>query len=171
MVEAQKPDLLFYGGEYPEASLLTKQMKAGGLAIPLMGGDGIQADDYLKTGGAAATGDFATALGAPTDSLDSAKTFLADYKAAAYAVPADPYGAAGYDAAHAIIKARAKAYGEGKSDQVLRDEVTKEVQDSDFDGVTGHISFDQFGDTNSKVLTVYTVKDGKFVPAKTGTFK
>ena len=170
-LKAQKPDLLFYGGEYPEASLLTKQMKAGGLNIPLMGGDGIQADDYLKIGGASATGDFATALGAPTDSLASAKQFLVDYKAAGYTEPADPYGAAAYDAANAIIKALAKASADSKSGQALRDEVTKEVQDSDFDGVTGKISFDQFGDTNSKVLTVYTVKDGKFSAAKTGAFE
>jgi branched-chain amino acid transport system substrate-binding protein len=170
-LKAEKPDFLFYGGEYPEASLLTKQLKAGGLNIPLMGGDGVQAADYIKIAGASATGDFATALGAPTDSLDSAKQFLADYKAAGYAEPADPYGAAAYDAANAIIKALAKAAGENKSGQELRDEVTKEVQDSDFAGVTGQISFDQFGDTNSKVLTVYTVKGGAFVPAKTGTFK
>ena len=170
-LKAQGPDLLFYGGEYPEASLLTKQLKAGGLNIPLMGGDGVQAADFIKIGGKAAEGDFATALGAPTDKLDSAKQFLEDYKAAGYADPADPYGAGAYDAANAIIKALAKAVGEDKSGDELRDEVTKEVQESDFDGVTGKISFDQFGDTNNKVLTVYTVKAGAFVPATTDTFE
>ncbi|MCU1592982.1 MAG: branched-chain amino acid transporter substrate-binding protein [Frankiales bacterium] len=170
-LKAAKPDFLFYGGEYPEASLLTKQMKAGGLNIPLMGGDGVDAAEYIKIAGASANGDLATALGAPTDSLASAKQFLTDYKAAAYADPADPYGAASYDAANAIIKALAKAVGDGKkSGQAVRDEVTKEVQDSDFEGVTGKISFDQFGDTNTKILTVYSVKDGKFVAAKSGTF-
>jgi branched-chain amino acid transport system substrate-binding protein len=146
-------------------------MKAAGLKIPLAGGDGVDAADYIKIAGAAANGDYATALGAPTDKLASAKQFLADYKAAGYKDPADPYGAAAYDAANAIIKALAKATGEGKSGQELRDEVTKEVQDSDFDGVTGKISFDQFGDTNNKVLTVYKVASGAFVPAKTDSFK
>jgi branched-chain amino acid transport system substrate-binding protein len=169
-IKAQSPDLLFYGGEYPEAAPLSKQMKAKGLNIPLMGGDGVQAADYIKIAGASATGDFATALGAPTDSLDSAKQFLADYKAAGYAEPADPYGAAAYDAANAIIKALAKAAGENKSGQELRDEVTKEVQDSDFDGATGKISFDQFGDTNNKVLTAYEIKAGKYEAANTSSF-
>jgi branched-chain amino acid transport system substrate-binding protein len=170
-LKSEKPDFLFYGGEYPEASKITKQMKSAGLNIPLMGGDGVQAADYIKLGGATANGDYATALGAPTDSLDSAKQFLTDYAAEKFKDPADPYGAAAFDAANAIIKALAKANGEGKSGQELRDEVTKEVQDSDFDGATGKISFDQFGDTNNKVLTVYEVKDGKFVPAKTDSFK
>lgn len=170
-LKSESPDFLFYGGEYPEASLITKQMKAAGLNIPLMGGDGVDAADYIKNAGAAANGDYATALGAPTDKLDSAKQFLADYKAAGYKDPADPYGAAAYDAANAIIKALAKASEEGKSGNALRDEVTKEVQDSDFAGVSGQISFDQFGDTNNKVLTVYKVENGAFVPAKTDTFK
>jgi branched-chain amino acid transport system substrate-binding protein len=170
-LKAQSPDFLFYGGEYPEASLLTKQMKAAGLNIPLMGGDGVQADDFIKIGGAAAEGDFATALGAPTDSLDSAKGFLSDYAAAKYTEVPGPYGAYAYDSANAIIKALAKATADGKTGQALRDEVTREVGDISFAGVTGPISFDQFGDTNSKVLTVYTVKGGKFVASKTDTFK
>jgi branched-chain amino acid transport system substrate-binding protein len=132
----------------------------------------VQAADFIKIAGASAEGDFATALGAPTDQIDTAKQFLADYAAAKYTDPADPYGALSYDAANAIINALAKAVGDGgKTGQALRDEVTKEVQDSDFDGVTGHVSFDQFGDTNNKVLTVFTIKGGKFVPAKTDSFK
>ncbi|MCU1602125.1 MAG: branched-chain amino acid transporter substrate-binding protein [Frankiales bacterium] len=172
-LKSQKPDFLFYGGEYPEASKITKQMKGAGLNIPLMGGDGVDAADYLTLAGASANGDYATALGAPTDKLASAKQFLTDYAAEKFADPADPYGAAAYDAANAIIKALAKAETDDKSmtGQALRDEITKEVGDSDFDGATGKISFDQFGDTNNKVLTVYKVEGGKFVAAKTDSFK
>ena len=32
------------------------------------------------------------------------------------------------------------------------------------------MSFDQFGDTTNKILTVYTVKGDAFVPVETGTF-
>ena len=171
-LKAQKPDFLFYGGEYPEASLLTKQLKSAGLKIPLMGGDGVQSDEYTKIAGAAAEGDYATALGAPTDSLASAKQFVTDYAAAKYADPIGPYGAYAYDAANVIIAALAKSTASGsKSGQALRDEVTKAVQDANYDGITGKITFDQFGDTTIKVLTVYQVKSGKFVAAKTDTFK
>lgn len=171
-LKAEKPDFLFYGGEYPEASLLTKQLKSAGLKIPLMGGDGVQADDYIKIAGAAAEGDYATALGAPTDSLASAKQFVTDYAAAKYADPIGPYGAYAYDAANVIIAALAKSTASGsKSGQALREDVTKGVQDANYDGITGKITFDQFGDTTVKVLTVYQVKSGKFVAAKTDTFK
>jgi len=170
-IKAQGPDLLFYGGEYPEAAPLSKQMKAKGLNIPLMGGDGVQASKYIQLAGAAANGDYASGFGAPTSTLASAKQFLADYKAAGYTEEADPYGAAAFDATNAIIKALAKANEEGKSGQALRDEVTKELADVSFDGVTGPVSFDEFGDTNNKVLTVYVIKNGKYVVGQTESVK
>ena len=37
-----------------------------------------------------------------------------------------------------------------------------------FAGVTGKVAFDEFGDTKTKVLTVYKVKDGKWATVKTG---
>lgn len=170
-ISQAKPDFLYYGGEYPEASLLTKQMKSSGLNIPLMGGDGVYSGKYITNGGKATEGDLATSLGAPTDSLASAKQFVSDYTAAGYKEDKDPYGAYAYDSANTIINSLAKAASSGKTGKDLRDAVTQGVGTSDFDGVTGKISFDKFGDTNSKVLTVYAVKGGKFVPAKTDTFK
>lgn len=170
-IKTQGPDLLFYGGEYPEAAPLSKQMKAKGLNIPLMGGDGVQAAKYIQLAGAASEGDYASGFGAPTSSLDSAKQFLADYKAAGYTQEADPYGAAAYDATMAIIKALDKASGENKTGQALRDEVTKELSDVSFDGVTGPVSFDQFGDTNNKVLTAYVIKAGKYDAVHTTAVK
>jgi branched-chain amino acid transport system substrate-binding protein len=38
-----------------------------------------------------------------------------------------------------------------------------------FDGATGKVAFDQYGDTTTKVLTVYKVDGGKWVAEKTGS--
>jgi branched-chain amino acid transport system substrate-binding protein len=35
-----------------------------------------------------------------------------------------------------------------------------------FDGATGKVAFDEFGDTTTKVLTTYKVEGGKFVPTR-----
>ena len=40
-----------------------------------------------------------------------------------------------------------------------------------FDGVTGKVAFDEFGDTTTKVLTVYGVKDGKWAAHNTAAFE
>jgi hypothetical protein len=39
-----------------------------------------------------------------------------------------------------------------------------------FEGVTGKVSFDEFGDTTNKQLTVYQVKGSDWAPVKSGTF-
>ena len=40
-----------------------------------------------------------------------------------------------------------------------------------FDGATGKVGFDEFGDAITKTLTVYEVKDGKWVAKKTAAVK
>ena len=78
----EAPGSVYYGGEYPQAGPLSQQMKAAGLNVPLMGGDGIYDPKYIQLAGAAANGDLATSVGAPTDSTEAGKKFLADYQAA-----------------------------------------------------------------------------------------
>ena len=162
---------LYYGGEYPEAGPLSKQMKAAGLNIPLMGGDGIYDPTYVKLAGSKSDGDLATSVGAPTDKLQSAQDFVSAYKSAGYKEDFSAYGAYSYDAANVIINAMAKVLpGKTSIDSTVRQAIVAAVQSTDFDGVTGHVSFDQYGDTTNKVLTVYKVKGGAWVPVKTDTF-
>ena len=68
-----------------------------------MGGDGIFDPAYIKLAGKTSDGDLATSVGAPTETLDSAKPFVDDYAAGGFKQPYDAYGAYAYDAANAII--------------------------------------------------------------------
>ena len=45
------------------------------------------------------------------------------------------------------------------------------MQSTNVDGASGPISFDQFGDTTNKVLTVYQVKGSDFAPIETGAYQ
>ena len=44
-----------------------------------------------------------------------------------------------------------------------------EIGKVSFDGATGKVEFDEFGDTTNKTMTAYKVKDGKWVAVKTGS--
>ncbi|HEV8165088.1 MAG TPA: branched-chain amino acid ABC transporter substrate-binding protein, partial [Actinomycetota bacterium] len=44
-------------------------------------------------------------------------------------------------------------------------------QTKDYNGVIGTTSFDEFGDTSNKVLTVYQVKSEKWADIFSGTFQ
>jgi len=170
-IKPKAPDAVYYGGEYPQAGPLSQQMKAAGLKVPLMGGDGIQAADFIKLAGATATDDLATSVGAPTDSLEAGKKFLADYTAAGYKEPAETYGAYSFDAANAIINALKVSLKDAKDVTSARQATIDAVGKVSFDGVTGKVEFDEFGDSKTRVLTVYKVTGGKFVPVSTEEFK
>ncbi|MGH3990900.1 MAG: beta-ketoacyl synthase N-terminal-like domain-containing protein, partial [Pseudonocardiaceae bacterium] len=49
-IRGSNPDAVYYGGEYPNAGPLSKQLKAAGLNIPLMGGDGIFDPKFVELG-------------------------------------------------------------------------------------------------------------------------
>ncbi len=167
-VRSSGADAVYYGGEYPAAGPLSLQLKEAGITIPMMGGDAIQSGEYLKLN-PKSQGDFATAVGLPVDSLDTAKKFIADYKAAGYKDAYETYGGYSYDSAWAIIQGVKAAKAGGK--ELTRVAVRDAVQKVSFDGVTGKVSFDEFGDTTNKQLTAYTAKDGKWAVEKSGTFK
>ena len=171
-IKASKADLVYYGGQYDESALITKQLKDAGVKIPLFGGDGMFASTYIETAGTASEGDLATAIGVPVDTLPGAKAFVETYKAKGYKGDYGAYGAYAYDATTAIINA-VKAAKEAKDDisgDELRSKVVEEVQKTDFEGISGKLAFDEFGDTTNKQLTVYQVEDGKWKDVKTGTY-
>ncbi|MEU1083239.1 branched-chain amino acid ABC transporter substrate-binding protein [Streptomyces sp. NPDC005908] len=165
-------DVVYYGGEYPQAGPLSKQIKEAGAKIPLVGGDGIYSADFIKLSGAAGTGDLATSVGAPVETLPSAKEFVANYKAEGYKDAFEAYGGYSYDSAWAIIEAVKKVVedNDGKLPDDARSKVVDAMQNVSFDGVTGKVSFDEFGDATNKQLTVYTVKGGDWATVKSGTF-
>ncbi|WP_155055288.1 branched-chain amino acid ABC transporter substrate-binding protein [Streptomyces blattellae] len=162
-------EALYYGGEYPAAAPLSQQLKDSGQNIPLMGGDGIYSGEYPKLN-KKAEGDLATSVGEPVEELDSAQTFIKDYEAAGYEDAYEAYGGLTYDATWSIIEA-VKLAVEGNDGQ-LPDDGRKAVLDAmadvKFDGVTGTISFDEFGDTTNHTMTAYKVKDNAWAAEFSG---
>ncbi|NUQ98229.1 MAG: branched-chain amino acid ABC transporter substrate-binding protein [Streptomyces sp.] len=163
---------LYYGGEYPAAAPLSQQLKDSGLNIPLMGGDGIYSGDYPKLN-KKAEGDLATSVGKPVEQLDSAKTFIANYKNAGYKDAYEAYGGLTYDATWSIIEAVKLAVegNNGKLPSDGRKAVLDAMSKVKFDGVTGTISFDQYGDTTNHTMTAYKIKNNAWAPEYSGVPK
>ncbi len=165
-VAPAKPGAVYYGGEYPQAGPLSQQMKAAGLNVPLMGGDGIFDPTFVQLAGATSNGDLATSVGEPTDKSDAGKKFLADYEAAKFAEPAAAYGGYSYDAAKAIIEGLKVALKDASDVKSQRQAIIDAVGKVSFAGVTGQVGFDEFGDTKVKVISGYKVENGKWVFVK-----
>ncbi|MFF5936213.1 branched-chain amino acid ABC transporter substrate-binding protein [Streptomyces sp. NPDC012508] len=171
-VKSSGADVVYYGGEYPAGGPLTKQIKEAGAKVVVVGGDALYSAEYIKLGGAASNGDIATSVGAPIEQLPSAKEFLANYKAENYKDAYEAYGGYSYDSTWAIIEAVKKVVDAngGKLPSDARAKIVEAMQTISFEGVTGKVSFDEFGDTTNKQLTVYGVENGAHKPIESGTF-
>ncbi len=165
------PKALYYGGEYPQSGPLSQQMKNAGLNIPLMGGDGMYDKAYIELAGAGSAGDLATSVGAPAETLASAKSFIEAYKAGGYKEDYSAYGTYAYDAGQAIIEALKVSLASATDVASAKKATVTALGKVSFAGASGQVAFDQYGDSTSRVLTVYKVEAGKWVPAKTEDFK
>jgi branched-chain amino acid transport system substrate-binding protein len=168
VVKAKNPKAVFYGGEYPQGGPLSNQMKAAGLKVPLMGGDGIYDPKFIADAGAGSDGDLATSVGAPVEDLDSAKAFIDAYAAGGYTDPYAAYGGYSYDAANAIINAIKVSLASASDVASALKPTVEALGKVDFAGATGKVSFDEYGDSTNTTITVYKVTSGKWKAVKTG---
>ena len=76
-----------------------------------------------------------------------------------------------------IINGLAKVLdGQDKISDDLRPKLRQAMQDGSIDGVTGKVAFDEYGDTTTRILTVYKVEKGAdgalaWKPQETQEFK
>ncbi|MFJ5229769.1 bifunctional serine/threonine-protein kinase/ABC transporter substrate-binding protein [Kitasatospora sp. NPDC088391] len=165
-VRASGAQAVFFGGMYPDAGPLSRQLKQGGVDGPLMGGDGLYAPEFAK---AAAPGDLTVSTTVPGSRMPGAKQFLAAFAKGGYTSDPEQYGAYAYDATGAIVRAVgavAAAHG-GTLPADARAEVVRALAELRFDGVTGPVAFDQYGDLAQPVLGVLAVRDADWAQEST----
>ncbi|HVP07566.1 MAG TPA: branched-chain amino acid ABC transporter substrate-binding protein [Candidatus Acidoferrum sp.] len=154
-IKTESPLLIYYGGLYAEAGLISKQSKELGLNVPLMGGDGILTNEFARIAGKASEGDMASMVGLPPQKLPKAKDFLTRYQARFPGYDVEPYDPLTYEAASLLVEALVAV----NFDQTkLVDYISK----MDYNGILGETSFDERGDNRNKLISMNRVTDGKF---------
>ncbi len=156
-IREKSPELIFFGGIYPEAGLLVRQAKELGIKAPFMSGDGTIDPKFIEIAGAqSAEGTYLTFSPDPNN-IPTAKDFLKNYNAKFGAI--GPYSIYAYDAANILMTAiQAANATDGKS-------VIEKLHSMEFNGAIGKIRFDEKGDVTSAPYVVWITKDGKFVEA------
>jgi len=153
-----KPQLVFFGGEYKVAAPLRTAATAAGLAVPIMGGDGINDPAYIVGAGPDAKGTYASGVGVPLAEHPGSAAYQAAYQAAGFTTRPSDYGPYAYDAANAVIAGLAKELKNQDSvPSDLRRNLVADLQKTKRTGVTGKISFDAYGDPRSPRFTLYRV--------------
>jgi branched-chain amino acid transport system substrate-binding protein len=156
-VKATNPDVVFYGGMDAQAGPLMRQMKQLGINAKLVGGDGICSAELPKlAGGASGTKQVvcAEAGGVEGQQKTAMEKFRADFKKK-NGVEVQIYAPYVYDALMVMATAMQKC---GSADPKV---YLPCLQKTDYNGVTGHISFDEKGDIKNGSLTLYTYDGDK----------
>ena len=153
-IKVKKPELVFFGGIYPEAGLLVKEAKELGLNAKFMSGDGTIDPKFVEIAGTqAAEGTFLTFSPDPKN-IPLAKGFIDKYRAKYGEI--GPYSIYAYDAANIMFTAIKEANTtDGKS-------IIDKLHSTEFSGALGNIRFDSKGDVTKAPYVVWITKDGKF---------
>lgn len=154
-VEAQKPEVVFFGGMFSQGGAFAKQMKALGMNAKYMSADGSYSPEFIKLAGDAAEGAYASSTGAPKELLPEFASFQASFKAK-FNKEVDSFAPYTYDATRVMIAAM-KAANSADPEKYL-----PELAKIQYKGVIGDIAFEPTGDIKNGTITLYQVKSGKW---------
>jgi branched-chain amino acid transport system substrate-binding protein len=156
-IQANKPDIIYAPNYYTEDALLAKQARDLGLTMPVLTGDGAQADPLIEIGGKAVenmyfTGHFHKQAAATERAKEYIKRFEEKFKK-----EADAFGALGADSYFLLLDAIQRA---GSTDGIkIRDAL---ADTKNFAGVSGIITMGENGNP-IKSMVINKVEGGKFV--------
>ncbi len=155
-IKALNPDAIYYGGV---AGAGVKFVKQSYDVMPKMiraGGDGVFGPEYLKAVGfPAAEGLYATQA-SPHVTEDPAVQSWVERFAKKYGTQPDDYAITAYDAATVVLDAIKHVAESGKP--MTHANVRDAIQASKVKTLQGEISFDQNGDINSRVVSVFQIR-------------
>ena len=153
-IKSKKPDLVFFGGMDAQGGPMAKQMKELGIKARFLGGDGVCTPEFMKLGGEATEGQYCSLPGMPLEKLAKGPEFK-DKFTKKFGVDIQLYAPYVYDAVMVMADSMKRA------NSVDPAKYLPEIGKTDYDGVTAHIAFDQFGDLKGGAISIYQYKGGK----------
>ena len=150
-----KPDIVVFGGYQPVASKLIQQMRRDRLTTPFIGPDGVKDETFLKMTGKDSEGVYAS-YPKDTSTLPEYKKAREAHVKAYGSEPGFGYYNA-YAAAQCLLAAIEKTGGTDTA------KLKEALRANPVETPLGKLSFNEKGDAAGMALSIYQVKNGKFV--------
>jgi branched-chain amino acid transport system substrate-binding protein len=154
-IRTAQPEAIFFGGYDVQAGPMARQMRELGMTMPLFGGETMRTANFLQLAGPAAEGHIASTPGAALESRPHGKQFAQRYRSR-FNQEIGLYASYFYDSVMLIAAAMQRA-GTSAPAKVLP--ALRNVRHS---GITADIAFDNNGDLQQGLLSVFKVQDGKW---------
>lgn len=151
-VKGSDAQLLFYGGMDAQGAPMVKQMRALGITMPFMGGDGVYTAEFLKLAGTNAEGVIGSLPGIPLASMKGGPEFKQRFEAK-YGV-IQLYAPYVYDAMRMMAKAMQQA------NSIEPTQYRPVLAAMEYPGLTSTIRFDAKGDLVNSPVSLYRVHNG-----------
>ncbi|MDN7631576.1 branched-chain amino acid ABC transporter substrate-binding protein [Burkholderia cenocepacia] len=153
-LKSHSPDgIVFISGD-TQAALFTKQARQLGMKAPIIVGDSACTPQYIKLAGASMNENtYCSLAGAPAANMPQGATFYKRFKDR-FGVPVQLYAPYAYDAVMAMANAMQAANSTDPKVYLAK------LRGDSFDGVTGHIQFDDKGDIRNGAISVYQYGQG-----------
>lgn len=160
---ALSPDLVYFGGIFSQTGLFISQARAAGYTGAFMGPDGFDSSEFAELSGDAGVGTYYTTVAGPANIYPNAEQFIIDYTER-YGEPPQPFGAQAYDSTVILINAIAEAATEAGGIPTREAVATAVRATTDYEGLTGTITFDDNGDP--EIGLYYVLQSVSADPAK-----
>lgn len=154
-VTAKNPDIIFFGGLYPEGGILVKQAREKGYKGYFMGGDGLDSSDMIKIAGDAVEGVVFTSVAGDVTQTEEGKKWAEEYKKTTNK-PLETYSVYGFDSMNVILNGVMEAIKANGGKKPTREQVLEAVHKTkDFQGQFTKVTFDEKGDNVNADVFIY----------------
>jgi branched-chain amino acid transport system substrate-binding protein len=162
-VVSANPDMIFFGGYYPEGGILVKQAREKGFKGYFMGGDGLDSSEMIKIAGPAAEGVVFTSVAGDVTQTEEGKKWAEEYKKAMNK-PLETYSVYGFDCMNIILNGLQEAIKANGGKKPTREQVLEAVHHTkDFQGQFTKVTFDEKGDNLQADVFIYKYSQNKSV--------
>lgn len=167
-VTTANPDVMYVASFDPEAAALLRQLRDAGFTGAFLAGDGVATEQFLTLAGDAAEGAHLSKP-SPLEVTPALTKFQTDFQAKfGYAWDKTPYTTQSFDAYQVVWDALNEvAVVEGGNLVIDLDKLNDAMHASNFDGVSGHIEFDDHGDVKAALgkpqIVFSKVESGAYV--------
>ncbi|SAK82242.1 branched-chain amino acid ABC transporter substrate-binding protein [Caballeronia ptereochthonis] len=149
-----QPDVVMYGGMDVTGGPFAKEAAALGIKAKILAGDGVCTDKVAELAGDAVQNLVCSEAGLALSKMDKGADFAQKYEAR-FHTPVQIYAPFTYDAMYVIVDAMKRA------NSIEAPKVLAAIATTDYNGLTGHIAFDDKGDLKAGTITLYDFKDKK----------
>jgi len=155
-IRKENPEAIFFGGYDTQAGPMAKQMKELGITAPLLGGETMNTAKFIQLAGPAAEGHIASTPGAALEARPGGKEFAERYRVR-FKQDIGLYAPYFYDGVMAVAAAMERA------GTTVPAKVVPVLRNLRHSGITADIAFDNTGELQQGLLSIFRVQGGKWV--------